>query len=112
MYNINMKTEDIKLHYSLLPAFDCENPIKEAFISGVKVSGVTILDQSTGKIIAQYPVLIENSTHFDEFEKEIKKTGKILYDKVLECIEQDKVFEFSDLFKNCTTGCNGCKGCH
>ena len=108
-----MKNDDIKLHYSLLPAFDCDEPLKEAFLSGVKVSGVTVYRVSDKKILAQYPVLIENSTHFDEFEKEMKKTGKVLYDKVLECLEQDKVFEFSDLFSNAQCGnCRGCGKCH
>ena len=44
-------TEDISIHYSLLPSFDCENPIKEAFLYGVKVSGVTIYRKSDRKII-------------------------------------------------------------
>ena len=105
-----MKTDDIKIHYSLLPAFDCKNPIKEAFLSGVRVSGVTIIRTSDNKILAQYPVLITNSTHYDEFESEMIKTGKILYDKVIECIEKDKVFDIEDLFsKRCCQGCSGCK---
>lgn len=101
---------EIKIHYSLLPAFDCDNPIKEAFLAGVKVSGVTIYRESDKKILAQYPVLIENTTHFDEFEKEMLKTGDILYKKVIECIEQDKVFDFTDLFSH--NSCTGCGKCH
>ena len=112
MYNINMNTNDIKLHYSLLPAFDCDEPIKEAFLSGVKVSGVTVYQKSDKKILAQYPVLITNSMHFDEFEAEMIKTGDILYKKVIECVEADKAFEYSDLFQVCGNGCGGCKGCH
>lgn len=105
---------DIVIHYSLLPAFDCEDPIKEAFLAGVKVSGVTVYDAVTKKILAQYPVLIGNSTHYDEFKEEILKTGEILYNKVLECIINDKVFDFADLLKGgCQSGgCGGCGGCH
>lgn len=107
--------KDIRIHYSLLPAFDCEDPIKEAFLAGVKVSGVTIINAETKEILAQYPVLIEHTTHYDEFEEEMIKTGEVLYKKVIECIENDKVFEFSDLFQHKCNGCNGnCSegGCH
>lgn len=112
-----MKHENIKIHYSLLPAFDCEEPMREAFTAGVKVSGVTILDTVSGKILAQYPVLISHTTHFDEFEEEMLKTGEILYKHVIKCIEEDKVFDFSDLFGGCSNGgcggnCSGnCGGC-
>ena len=39
--NILEESIFIKLHNSLLPAFDCENPIEKAFKAGVKVSGIT-----------------------------------------------------------------------
>jgi len=104
--------DKIKIHYSLLPAFDCDAPMKEAFISGVKVSGVTIYSEPDKKILAQYPVLITNSMHYDEFEKEMIKTGDILYKKVLDCIEQDKVFDVIELFEHHSC-CNGCNhSCH
>lgn len=41
--------------------------------------------------------------------------GELLYNKVIECIEQDKVFDFTDLFGSggCSKGgCGGCGGCH
>ena len=109
------KKDDIKIHYSLLPAFDCDEPMKEAFLAGVKVSGVTIYNNNTKKIIAQFPVLIGNTTHYDEFVAEMIKVGELLYNKVIECIEQDKVFDFTDLFGSggCSNGgCGGCGGCH
>lgn len=111
-----MNTKDnICIHYSLLPAFDCEEPMKEAFLAGVKVSGVTIYEKETKKILAQYPVLIGNTMHFDEFETEMRKTGEILYNMVLECLEQDKVFDFAYLLGGghlCGGKCGGCGGCH
>ena len=106
----------INIHPSLLPAFKgSTNAIKDAFLSGVKVSGVTIHEVTTdvdgGKIIAQYPVLIENLMHFDEFKAEIHKLEHKLYPIVIEKILEDKVFDFSDLLKsNCESGgCGGCK---
>ena len=107
-----MNITDVKLHYSLLPAFDCDEPMKEAFMSGVKVSGVTVYRSSDKKIIAQYPVLITNSMHYDEFEKEMIQTGEILYSKVVESIEKDIIFDFDNLFEGCGSQCSGCKKCH
>ena len=51
--------------------------------------------------------------HFDEFEAEIHKVEHALYPKVIECILDDEVFDFSDLFSSgCNGGCGGCGGCH
>lgn len=102
---------DIFIHASLLPAFDVNEPIKEAFLAGVKVSGVTIY--TPDKIIAQYPVLIGNATHFDEFEAEINKLEQLLYPIVVDKILKDEVFDFSDLLGRCHTGsCGNCGSCH
>ncbi len=103
------------IHPSLLPAFKgSTNAIQDAFLTGVKVSGVTIHEVTTdvdgGRILAQYPVFLENLMHFDEFETEIHKLEHKLYPIVIEKILEDKVFDFSDLLKsNCSSGCGGCK---
>lgn len=107
----------VNVHPSLLPSFKGADAISRAFLSGVKVSGVTVHwvtnEPDGGKIIAQYPVLISNLMHFDEFEAEIHKLEQILYPKVIEAILEDKVFDFSDLFDSgCNKGCGGCGGCH
>ena len=102
----------IRIHPSLLPAFDCENPIEQAFLSGVKVSGITILVNN--KITAQYPVLIGLETHLDEFKQEIINLEKQLVPAVIEAVIEDRVFDFSDLMrKPCSHsgGCSGCRGC-
>lgn len=105
----------INIHPSLLPAFKgSKNGIKDAFLAGVKVSGVTVhwvtSDVDGGQIIAQYPVLINNETHFDEFEAEIHTIEHKLYPIVIEKILEDKVFNFSDLMRHsCNSGCGGCK---
>ena len=105
----------IDIHMSLLPAFKGKDAIYRAFDAGVKVSGVTVHSITSeidgGKILAQYPVLISNTTHFDEFRDEMYKVAGILYAKVIECILEDKVFDFADLFKGaCSSGCGGCSG--
>lgn len=110
----------INIHPSLLPAFKGSmNAIKDAFLSGVKVSGVTVhwvtSDVDGGKIIAQYPVFITAETHFDEFEKEIHSLEHKLYPIVIEKIINDEVFDFQDLMKSSCTkgGCSshGCGSC-
>lgn len=111
----------INIHPSLLPSFKGEDAIHRAFISGVKVSGVTVHqvgdDIEECKILAQYPVLIGLTTHFDEFEEEIHQIEDKLYPPVIQAIIEDRVFDFPDLFKNnchksggCNGGCNGCQG--
>lgn len=107
----------INIHPSLLPAFDEVDAIKKAFLSGVKVSGVTVYRVAENKeqntIIAQYPVLIGITTHIDEFESDIHDTEKKLYPAVIEAIVEDRVFDFQDLFRNsCHKGnCGSCHGC-
>lgn len=109
----------VNVHPSLLPAFKGTDSIRRAFLSGVKVSGVTVHivneEVDSGKIIAQYPVLIDTLTHFDEFESEIHQTEHILYPVVIEKLLNDEVFDFSDLFGDsggCGKNCGGCGGCH
>lgn len=108
----------INIHPSLLPSFRGENPIKEAFLAGVKVSGITVhyMDHEIegGRIIAQYPVFIANDMHFDEFEYEINTIEKKLYPIVIEKVLNDQVFDFQDLMKsscnNHSCGSSGCGG--
>lgn len=99
----------INIHASLLPAFDTENPILDAFMYGAKVTGVTV-HRADGKIITQYPLLIGNLTHYDELEEKITEIEKKIYPIVIEKVLNDEVFDFDDLWSG--GGCQGCKGCH
>lgn len=105
----------VNIHPSLLPAFKgSANGIKDAFLAGVKVSGVSVhwvtTDVDGGEIIAQYPVFITNDMHFDEFEAEMHKLEHKLYPIVIEQLLEDKIFDFADLMKsNCGSSCGGCK---
>ena len=104
----------INIHPSLLPAFKGKDAISRAFNSGVKVSGVTVHmitnDIDGGKILAQYPVLIGNLTHFDEFRQEIYDLEKVIYPIVIDKFLKDEVFDFSDLIngKSNSSKCNCC----
>lgn len=105
----------INIHPSLLPAFKgSKNAIQDAFLAGVKVSGVTVhwvtSEVDGGQIIAQYPVFIANEMHFDEFEAEIHAIEHKLYPIVVEKLLEDKVFDFSDLMKgSCNSACGRCE---
>lgn len=105
----------INIHPSLLPSFKGKDAIKQAFLAGVKLSGITIhwVDKNIdeGKIIAQFPVFICNSTRLDEFEEEIHTIEHKLYPTVIEKVLEDKVFDFQDLIQSSTDGsCGGCGG--
>lgn len=116
----------INIHPSLLPAFKGKEAIKQAFLAGVKISGITIhyvnKEIDAGKIIAQYPIFIQNGAHLDEVEAEIHDIEHKLYPLVIEKVLEDKIFDFQDLMKSsCNNkGCGGgssdsssggCKGC-
>ncbi len=49
--------KDLKIHYSLLPAFQTDDPVRDAILTGVKVTGITITLED--KIVAQYPILLQ-----------------------------------------------------
>ena len=106
----------INIHPSLLPAFKGKDAVQRAFYAGVKVSGVTVhrvtSELDGGKIIAQYPVLIGNLTHFDEFEAEIHSLEQKLYPIVIDSILSDRVFDFQDLLNSKCECSGGCGGCH
>ena len=124
------KAEIINFHPSLLPSFKGEDALKQSFLSGVKVGGVSIhrVEENNfyGKIIAQYPVLIGLTTNFYDYTKEVEAVAKKLYPVVIDSIVNDRVFDFPELFKtscastkcscsnsscsNCSK-CSGCKGC-
>lgn len=115
--NFNYDCKILNIHPSLLPAFKGSDSIKEAFLAGVKVSGVSIHEVSAenfyGRILAQYPVLIGNTTHIDELIGELKAICIKLYPIVIDAVLNDKVFDFSDLFKSsCLGGCASCSKCH
>jgi len=111
----------IRCHESLLPSFNTDTPIKDAFISGVKVTGVTVHwvenNDLTGKIIAQYPVIIDNYTHYEQLVSEIENLSKRLLPIVIKSIVTDTVFDIVDLLyenkpNSCGNGCGSCKNCH
>ena len=102
----------ILCHHSLLPAFDTETPVKDAFISGVKVTGITICYTNPRKIIAQYPVFIKYDMHYDELKQELSYLEQTLFPIILEKIIKRESFEIDKIVKKgCAKNCGGCLSC-
>ena len=103
----------ISCHYSLLPAFDCEEPVKEAILAGVKVTGITVYYTKTQKIIAQYPVFINNETHYEDLQQELTYIEQTLLPIVIKKILNNEAFNVKAIMKNgCNGKCGGCSSCN
>lgn len=109
----------IKIQPSLLPAFPEETAIQDAFMAGVKVSGITIHTleaDCSNKILAQYPILISNLMHFDDFKMAVYNLENSIVPIVVEKLLDRKLFDFQDLFNNsqggCGRNCGACGHCY
>ena len=110
------KVTVLNLHPALLPAFANSDALIQAYTSGVKVSGVTVhyveKDNFYGKIIAQYPLIISSDMHYNEYVEALTSIGNKLYPPVASAVLNDKVFDFSEIFKHkCSASCSSCSGC-
>ena len=112
-YNKALDVNAVNIHHSLLPTFDSETPIRDAFLSGVKVTGLTIYYTKTKQIIAQYPIFISNSDHYDDIKNTITYLEQIIYPLVIEKLLLNEPFDIKDLLKqhNNSASCCSCGGC-
>lgn len=99
--------EALACHHSLLPAYDTREPVKDAILDGVKVTGITIYYTKSKKIVAQYPVFINNDTHYDELKQELAYVEQTLFPLVIQKIVNNEPFETRTLLNS---GCNGSCG--
>ena len=114
--NLNYQGEilenHVNVHYSLLPAFKGDDPVKQAFLEGVKVTGITFYYTNPERIIAQYPIFVSNFSHFDEVERELEYLEQTIYPLILEKILKNEPFEIRRLLsKGCSGSCGGCNSC-
>ena len=109
-----MNGEIIRSHLSLFPSFNTTTPIKDAYLSGVKVTGITINkvenNDLTGLILAQYPVMIDNFTSYSQLEEELFSLENKLLPLVIKSVIEDKVFDIIELLTPTKT-CGGCGNC-
>lgn len=105
--------KNIIVHHSLLPAFQSDNPVRDAILAGVKVTGVTLTYKD--KIVAQYPIFITNDMHYDELKMYLEYIENIMTPLVAEKIANNEAFEIQTLMKSQKCGghsCHGnCEGC-
>ena len=99
----------VSVHYSLLPAFDEDNPVEKAVLAGVKVTGITFSYLKTKQIVAQYPLIIDSSMHFDEITRQLQYIEQMLLPRVIEKFINNEQFDIKNLMNK--NGCGGCKGC-
>ena len=114
--NVNYKGEieqnHVAVHHSLLPAFDSEEPVRDAILAGVKVTGLTFYYTNPKKIITQYPIFISNASHYDNVTKELEYLEQTIYPLILERLLENKPFEIRNLLsKGCSGNCGGCNSC-
>lgn len=111
-YEKEIPQNHINVHYSLLPAFSDNEPVKEAFLAGVKVTGITFYYTNPERIIAQYPIFISNFSHYDDIERELEYLEQTIYPLILEKILRNEPFEIRKLLtKGCSGNCGGCDSC-
>lgn len=112
-FGVDFNGNALTCHHSLLPAFDCEEPIKKAMLEGVKITGITIYFTNPQKIIAQYPIFIKNETHYDELKKELIYIEQTLFPLVVQRIISNEPFDVRALLnKTCSGKCGGCTSCN
>ena len=114
--SVNFKEEipfrTLYCHHSLLPAFNCNEPVKQAFLEGVKITGITIYFSNPRNIIFQYPLVIESDAHYDEIKQQLEYLEQSIYPVVIENILNNKPLNVKNLLgKSCKGNCNSCKGC-
>ena len=111
-YDKEIPQNHINVHYSLLPAFSDNEPVKEAFLAGVKVTGISFYYTNPERIIAQYPIFISNFSHYDDIERELEYLEQTIYPLILEKILRNEPFEIRKLLtKGCSGNCGGCDSC-
>lgn len=110
-YDFEIDYNCLKLHYSLLPAFEDEKePIREAFLLGVKVTGFTIFYTKTREIVVQYPIFINNLAHYDEIVLELEYLAQTIFPIVVQKIVNNEIFDIKTLIKS-SHKCGGCSSC-
>ena len=110
---VHKEFKGLACHYSLLPAFDSEFPVEDAILAGVKVTGITIYRTEPFKIIAQYPLVIDNFSHFDDIEARLRYLEQVIYPLVAEKYAKNEQFEIQNLLNTggCFGSCDSCNRC-
>lgn len=86
----------LNVHPALLPAFKGAHAIRDAFLSGVKLTGVTVhfVDEEIdhGAIILQEAVEIEPGDTLEKLEERIHKTEHKIYPKAVGLFAEGRIY--------------------
>ena len=104
--------EALVCHPSLLPAFASAEPIKDAILSGVKVTGITVYFAKSKRIVAQYPVFIRNEIGYDELKQELKYVEQTFLPLIAKKLLNNEPIESAMLNNHCGGCCGGCGSCN
>lgn len=116
--SINLETPSdipvLKSYHSLLPAFEkSDEPVRDAILYGAKITGLTIYFENPFKIVFQYSLILDNLTHYDEIEQELKYLEQVAFPIVIEKIINNEPIDIKKIFSNgCNGNCGGCGGCN
>ena len=103
----------LAMHHSLLPAFEGDEPVRKAFLEGVKVTGITFFYTNPKRIIAQYPIIISNGADFLDVENELRYLEQTLYPIIVEKILNNQIIDLKAIMgkNNCSSygGCSSCR---
>jgi len=114
-YKGNIDCEYLDSYFSLLPMYQGKNPIKQAIEDGVKVTGITIYYKKNRKILAQYPIFVNNDIHYELLKQKLEYIEQIIYPYVIYKILMNEQFDIQAFMKNgktCSSNCKECTGCH
>lgn len=85
----------VNLHPALLPSFKGAHAIEDAFIFGVKMTGITVHfaneDYDKGPIIAQRAVEVRETDTLETLEERIHEAEHALYPEVISLLAQGRV---------------------
>lgn len=112
---IKYKGKAIVCCHSLLPSFENDKePVKSAILEGVKITGITIYYTNPKKIVAQYPIFINNNVHYEELKQELEYLEQTLFPVVIRKIINNEQFEMRSVLNQngkCAGSCGGCNSC-
>ena len=85
----------VNIHPALLPSFVGAHAIHDAYVRGVKVTGVTVhfanADYDAGPIIAQAPLAVEEGWSEEELEAHIHEIEHELYPAAIQLLAEGRV---------------------
>jgi phosphoribosylglycinamide formyltransferase-1 len=89
------KNRIINIHPALLPSFKGTHGIRDAFVCGVKQTGVTVhfvdAELDHGPIILQEPVRVEEGDTLESLEEKIHKTEHRLYPEAIRLFAEGRL---------------------